>query len=121
MAVELNHTIVFARDNRESAEFLAGILDLKVGDTVGPFVQLDLANGVRLDFMQLPEFGPQHYAFLIDEDEFDAALARLQAAGVQTFADPAHQQPDEINNECGGRGVYFSDPAGHNMELLTRA
>jgi catechol 2,3-dioxygenase-like lactoylglutathione lyase family enzyme len=118
--VELNHTIVTARDNRASAEFLAGILGLTVGEPVGPFVPVELANGVTLDFMNR-DVSPQHYAFLVSEEEFDAALARLRAAGVQTFADPFHEEPDRINTECGGRGVYFDDPAGHAMEILTVA
>jgi catechol 2,3-dioxygenase-like lactoylglutathione lyase family enzyme len=39
---------------------------------------------------------------------------------VQTWADPDHHEPDGINTRWGGRGVYFPDPDGHNMEILTR-
>ena len=119
MAIELNHTIVPAHDNEASAAFLAEILGLPVGEQVGPFVRLRLSNGVTLDFMNR-DVSPQHYAFLVEESAFDAVRERLAAAGVRTYADPGHQQPDEINTECGGRGLYFSDPAGHNMEILTQ-
>ncbi len=122
MPVELNHTIVHAHDNRASAEFLASILGLEVGTEWGPFVPVATANGVTLDFAAIPQehITPQHYAFLISDEEFDAAFARLKEAGVTYFADPAGKQVGEINHNHGGRGVYFLDPAGHGMELITR-
>jgi catechol 2,3-dioxygenase-like lactoylglutathione lyase family enzyme len=122
MAVTLNHTIVHARDRRESAEFLAHILGLAVGAPTGPFLPVTVANGVTLDFATTPE-GPiagQHYAFLISEEEFDAAFARLRATGNPYWADPHQTRPGEINHNDGGRGVYFLDPAGHYLEMLTR-
>jgi catechol 2,3-dioxygenase-like lactoylglutathione lyase family enzyme len=122
MPVELNHTIVHAHDNHESARFLAGILGLEVGAAWGPFVPVATANGVTLDFATVPA-GPvvsQHYAFLVSEEEFDAAFARIRAAGLAYWADPHRKQPGEINYNHGGRGVYFLDPAGHGMEILTR-
>lgn len=121
MSVELNHTIVAAHDKHASAAFLAEVLDLKVGGEVGPFVQLELANGVTLDYMDREEFSSQHFAFLVDDELFDAAHQRLLDRGIDTWADPDHEQPGEINTRWGGRGVYFPDPAGHNMEILTRA
>ncbi|MET9661622.1 VOC family protein [Streptomyces sp. NPDC006510] len=122
MSVELNHTIVHARDNRESAEFLADILGLEVGAEWGPFIAVETANGVTLDFATAPE-GPiatQHYAFLISEAEFDTAYARIKELGVTHYADPHRKHPGEINHNDGGRGVYFLDPAGHAMEIITR-
>ena len=121
MSVELNHTIVCVTDREKSAEFLAGILGLRTEPVDGPFVPIRLANGVTLDFLTVDEVTGQHYAFLVGEDEFDAAMARLRESGTAYFADPFHRQPDEINHLHGGRGVYFADPDGHNMELLTRA
>jgi catechol 2,3-dioxygenase-like lactoylglutathione lyase family enzyme len=121
VTVELNHTIVPAHDKHASARFLADILGLPVGDEVGPFVPVALGNGVTLDFMDSVSGGSQHYAFLVDDDTFDAAYKRLLDAAVQTWADPDHHEPDGINTRWGGRGVYFPDPAGHNMEILTRA
>ena len=120
MSVELNHTIVPARDKHASAQFLADVLGLPVGGEVGPFVQVELGNGVTLDFMNRDDVSSQHYAFLVDDDTFDAAYKKLLDAGVQTWADPDHFEPGEINTRWGGRGVYFPDPNGHNMEILTR-
>ncbi|WP_145501732.1 VOC family protein [Streptomyces sp. CFMR 7] len=122
MSVELNHTIIHSRDNRESAEFLAELLGLEAGPEWGPFVPVALANGVTLDFATIPEesITPQHYAFLISEAEFDAAFARIQELGIAYYADPHLKHPGEINHNDGGRGVYFPDPSGHGMELITR-
>ncbi|MEU8707850.1 VOC family protein [Streptomyces sp. NPDC048565] len=122
MSVELNHTIVHSRDNRESAEFLAHILGLTVGTEWGPFIPVVLANGVTLDFATVPaeSITVQHYAFLISEAEFDTAFGRIQAQGIAYYADPHKKHPGEINHNDGGRGVYFPDPSGHGMELITR-
>jgi catechol 2,3-dioxygenase-like lactoylglutathione lyase family enzyme len=122
MAVELNHTIVHARDNRVSAEFLARILNLEAGPTWGPFVPVATSNGVTLDFATVAD-GPitvQHYAFLVSDEEFDAAFGRIREEGLSYWADPHGKQPGEINHNHGGRGVYFRDPAGHGMEIITR-
>ncbi|MEV0096031.1 VOC family protein [Streptomyces sp. NPDC050738] len=121
-SVQLNHTIIHARDNRASAAFLADILGLEVGEEWGPFVPVVTANGVTLDFATLPDgpITPHHYAFLVPEEDFDAIFARMYATGVDYFADPQKRYPGEINHNDGGRGVYFIDPAGHAMEVITR-
>jgi catechol 2,3-dioxygenase-like lactoylglutathione lyase family enzyme len=121
MRVELNHTIVHARDKAASAEFLADILDLPVGEQWGPFVPVVLSNGVTLDFADAGDSPIQsaHYAFLIDDELFDAAFTRIKAAGLAYYADPFHAKPNEINRLYGGRGLYFDDPDGHKMELMT--
>ncbi|MFD5693669.1 VOC family protein [Streptomyces rubiginosohelvolus] len=122
MSVELNHTIVHCKDNRESAEFFADLLDLTVGEEWGPFIPVVLANSVTLDFATIPSASitPQHYAFLISEAEFDSAFAKIQALGIEFYADPHRKHPGEINRNDGGRGVYFPDPGGHWLELITR-
>ncbi|MFH9727819.1 VOC family protein [Streptomyces sp. NPDC017254] len=121
MPVELNHTIVHARDNRESAEFFAELLDLEIAAEWGPFIAVELSNGVTLDFATIPaeRITPQHYAFLVSEAEFDAAYARITQRGIERYADPHRQHPGAINHHDGGRGVYFMDPVGHAMELIT--
>jgi catechol 2,3-dioxygenase-like lactoylglutathione lyase family enzyme len=121
MSVELNHTIVWASDRDASAAFLSEILGIAHCPVVGPFRQLTMANGVSLDFAQTAVVHPQHYAFLVGDKEFDAAMDRLTAWGATYWADPMHNRPGEINHRSGGRGVYFADPDGHNMELLTKA
>lgn len=122
MSVELNHTIIHSRDNRESAEFLAHVLGLDVGAEWGPFIPVDTSNGVTLDFATIPaeSIVMQHYAFLVSDEEFDAAFDRIREAGVTYFADPHGKRPGEINHDHGGRGLYFMDPAGHGMEIITR-
>ncbi|QKV94025.1 VOC family protein [Streptomyces sp. NA02950] len=122
MSVELNHTIIHARDKRESAEFLASILGLEVGAEWGPFIPVQTSNSVTLDFATIPaeSIAMQHYAFLISDEEFDAAFARIQDLGITYFADPHQKQPGEINRHYGGRGLYFMDPSGHAMEIMTR-
>lgn len=121
MPVELNHTIVAARDKNASARWLGDVLGLPVRQQYGPFVPLETSNGVALDFMDTePErIVPQHYAFLVAEDEFDAILARLQQAGITHYADPGFTQPERINHNDGGRATYFADADGHAMEILT--
>ena len=120
MAVQLNHTIVAAHDNIASAKFLAEILGLGAPVGYGPFEMVETANGVSLDFMNADEVVPQHYAFLITEDEFDEIFERIRAKQLRYWADPARSQPDTINRRDGGRGVYFEDPDGHFLEVLTR-
>lgn len=122
MAIELNHTIVAARDREASAKFLAGILGLRVSHPYGPFLPVETHNGVSLDYLETGErpVTPQHYAFLVSEDEFDAIFARITGAGIGYYAGPGHQSPGQINRNDGGRGVYFDDPNGHTMEIITR-
>lgn len=120
MSVELNHIIIPARDKAASAAFIARIFDVPAGEQWGPFVPVSLSNGVTLDYMDAGEFHSHHCAFLVSEDAFDAAFRRIRDAGVTFYADPGHQQPGEINHHYGGRGCYFDDPDGHNMEILTQ-
>ncbi len=121
MAVELNHTIVAAQDKRVAATFLSDLLGLPAPTPFGPFLVVNVDNGVSLDFMDTSEnIHPQHYAFLVSEDDFDTIFGRIQAQQLNYWADPYHQQPGEINTRDGGRGVYFDDPNGHVLELLTR-
>jgi catechol 2,3-dioxygenase-like lactoylglutathione lyase family enzyme len=120
MTVELNHTIVHARDRRASAAFLAGVLGVEVGPDWGPFSPVHVGNGVSLDFEQNDrDITPQHYAFLVDDETFDRGLARVRAEGSEIWADPSAHQAGEINHHYGGRGFYFRDPSGHFLELIT--
>ena len=121
MTVQLNHTIVAAHDKQTSARFLADILGLEVSPQYGPFLPVAIPNGVTLDYMDTSgEITPQHYAFLVSEDDFDTILARVRAADLTHWAGPGHRRPGEINRNDGGRGTYFDDPDGHSLEILTR-
>ncbi|MER5525257.1 VOC family protein [Streptomyces sp. NPDC002677] len=121
-AVQLNHTAVYASDRYRSAAFLAGVLGLRVGAPLGPFLPVDLGNGVTLDYYEKRDvpIQSQHYAFLVPEERFDGMIARLEADGVIYYADPHHTRPGGVNGLFGGRGAYFEDPDGHNMEIMTR-
>lgn len=122
MSVQLNHTVVLARDNKQGAEFLAHILGVEVGSTLGPFVTVPLANDVTLDFYTVAEHSAKfaHFAFLVSESEFDGCFYRLKDAGVAFYADPHLSVSGKINHNDGGRGVYFLDPTGNTMEIITR-
>jgi catechol 2,3-dioxygenase-like lactoylglutathione lyase family enzyme len=120
MAVELNHIIIPATDGRASAQFLAAILGLEVGPEWAHFAPVRTANGVTLDFASATEFRPQHYALLVGEGEFDAALALIGSSGVKFFAEFDGTGIGEVNRLYGGRGVYFNDANGHLFELVTR-
>ena len=120
MTVRLNHTIVAARDRHESATFLAEILGLAPPQTYGPFAVVQLDNEVSMDFRDDADLHQRHFAFLVDEDDFDAIFARIRDRGLTYWADPFEQQPGEINTHDGGRGLYWQDPSGHKLEIITR-
>jgi catechol 2,3-dioxygenase-like lactoylglutathione lyase family enzyme len=121
MAAALNHTIVHARDARASAEFYAEVFGFEPAKPFGPFLDLETANGVTLAVLGADEkFEPQHYAFLVADAEFDAIFARVKARGLEYWADPGKKQRGAINSHFGGRGVYFEDPGGHLLEIITR-
>jgi len=116
----LNHTIVNCTDKHASAAFLVELLGLATPTTFGPFVVVQLDNGVSLDFAddQGP-VRPQHYAFLVSEGAFDQIHARIVGRGLDFWADPSHTQPGRWNTKDGGRGLYWDDPDGHNLEIIT--
>lgn len=122
MAVQLNHTIVHARDATASATFLAELFGLDAPTTFGPFQVVQVANDVSLDYIDVGDhpFVPQHYAFLVSEAEFDEIFARITSRGMAHWADPARAVEGEINHHFGGRGVYFDDPSGHFLEIITQ-
>ncbi len=121
MTITLNHTIVWCHDQRVSAGFVANLFDLPDPVHWGPFMIVEVANGVSLDYHEVDgEIPPQHYAFLVSEDEFDAIFDRIVERGLEHWADPAKQRARAINHDDGGRGVYFEDPDGHLLEIITR-
>ena len=122
MAVQLNHTIVHARDAEASATFLSEMLGVDPPRRFGPFMVVEVDNGASLDFMTTgPEWdiGIEHYAFLVSEPEFDEIFGRIQERKLPYWADPHGNEPGEINHHDGGRGVYWHDPDGHMLEIIT--
>jgi catechol 2,3-dioxygenase-like lactoylglutathione lyase family enzyme len=121
MAVELNHTIVAAKDKVASARFLAELLGLPEPKAFGPFEIVELANGVSLDFANADgEIEGVHFAFLVSEADFDEIFGRIREQGIDFYADPHGRLKGEINTHDGGRGCYFLSPDGHWLEILTR-
>ena len=123
MAIRFNHTIVAARNREESASYFTELFGLEPPREFGHFLAVTLEHGVSLDFAQAPDdqpIHPQHYAFLVDEEDFDSIYGRIEERGQQHWADPRGSRAGEINHHDGGRGVYFQDPAGHYLEIITR-
>ncbi len=120
---ELNHLIVWCADKRRGAEHLVDILALDPPrDFAGQFLVVALGNGVSLDYADWSgsELVSQHLAFLVTDDEFDAAYGRITSGGIEHWSDPSRRKPDEINMHDGGRGVYWKDPDGHLLEMITQ-
>jgi catechol 2,3-dioxygenase-like lactoylglutathione lyase family enzyme len=123
VTITFNHTIVAAKDRRASADYFTELFGLPPAAEFGHFLAVTLNHGVSLDFAQAPDgadIHPQHYAFLVSEPEFDEIYGRIRARGQQHWADPRGARPGEINDNDGGRGVYFQDPSGHYLEIITR-
>ncbi|HSU78732.1 MAG TPA: VOC family protein [Burkholderiales bacterium] len=121
MTVKLNHTIVNVRDKRKSADFFTELFGLPKAKPFGSyFLTVQLANEITLDFCDADdEVEKQHYAFLVSDKEFDAIFGRIKARGLDYWADPRKSQKGEINRHDGGRGVYFEEPGGHFLEIIT--
>lgn len=121
MAIELNHTILWCSDKMRSSAFLADMLGRPPPRPFHHFMVVDLDNHVSIDFMEKSgPVAPQHYAFLVAEDDFPAILGRIKASAAPWWADPGRSRPCEINHHDGGSGVYFEDPDGHLLEVITR-
>lgn len=119
MTVTLNHTIVHAKDSGATARFLTEMLGLPAPRKLGHFVVVEVGP-TCLDILRTDAtMSSRHFAFLVSEEEFDAIFDRLQARRVPYWADPFHQEADRINHWDDGRGVYFDDPNGHLIEVIT--
>jgi catechol 2,3-dioxygenase-like lactoylglutathione lyase family enzyme len=122
MAIKLNHTIVHSKDPRASADFLVSLFGLPPPVPFGPFLGVQVSNEVTLDYLSAGdmEVQGQHYAFLVSDEEFDQIFGRIKARGLDYWADPHLSAKGEINHHFGGRGVYFMDPSGHLLEIITQ-
>lgn len=121
MGVQLNHTIVWCSDKQKSSRFLVDILGLSSPAEFGQMLVVQLDNGVSLDFFESDgAISMQHYAFLISEDEFDRVFARVRERELPYWSDPGRQRAGETYHHNGGRGMYFVDPDGHLLEVMTR-
>ena len=121
MTIELNHLIVPALDKEESARFYARIFGFQYEGTMGHFAPIKIPNqSLTLDFDNREGFQPAHYAFKVSETEFDTIFGRIVDDGLTYGSGPWTLEDMQLNHWNGGRGVYFKDPNGHILELLTR-
>lgn len=120
MAIELNHVIVWSKDQKEASRFLAELFGLPAPYRFAHFDVVTI-GGISLDYAN--SRGPvqrQHIAFQVSEAEFDQIFARLKLRNVPYWADPRREKPNQICPDDGGRGIYFPDPSDHNFEIITR-
>ena len=119
MTIVLNHTIVPAHDKQASAKFFAQLFGLKFDGQDGHFAPVRVNESLTLLFDDTEAFESHHYAFHVSDAEFDAILHRVQAAGLAFGSAPWALDVTKLNDWNGGRGVYFKDPDGHVLELMT--
>ncbi len=119
MTITLNHTIVPCFDKIESAKFYSRIFGFEYVGVFSHFIVVRVNDTLSLDFDTNDTVQSLHYAFKVSEQVFDEIFARLKAGNIAYGSGPA--QPDDmaINHNHGGRGVYFRDPNGHLLEMLT--
>lgn len=121
MTITFNHTIIAAKNRLESAHFYRELLEARDVASWGPFSNLQLDDGVLLQFAEPPfDVPPIHYAFLVDEEHFDRVYDRIVRRRLDHWADPQRTLAGQVNSEHGGRGVYFLDPSGNYLEIITR-
>ena len=120
MPIVLNHTIVPARDKEASARFFARIFGLSYEGPMGHFAPVRVNETFTLDFDHRDTFESHHYAFHVSDEEFDSILGRIKAEGLAFGSGPFETGDMQTNHRLGGRGLYFLDPNGHNLELMTR-
>ena len=121
MTIKLNHTIVHSNDPRAAAQFLADLFGLPAPKPFGPFLDVETHNEVTLAFLETDEeIQVQHYAFLVSDAEFDQIFGRVKARGLKYWSDPGQSDEGRINQHFGGRGVYFEDPSGNLLEIITK-
>ena len=119
--IELNHTIVPVRDKLESASFLTELFGLPKPEPFFHFLVVRTTNGVSLDFFETDEeIDSQHFAFLVGEKEWDEIFEKIKERDIPFWADPGRNRSGEFNTNDGGRGVYFEEPSGHFLEIITR-
>jgi len=122
VTIKLNHTIVHSKDKRAAAEFFAELFGLPAPKPFYDFLDVEVGNEVTLAFLDADgmKIQMQHYAFLVSEKEFDQIFGRIKARKLKYWADPGQKEAGKINRHFGGRGVYFEDPSGHLLEIITK-
>jgi catechol 2,3-dioxygenase-like lactoylglutathione lyase family enzyme len=119
MPITLNHTIVPSHDKEQSAKFFARVFGLEYSGPVGHFAQVRVNDDLALDWDNRDRFEGHHYAFVVTDREFDEIFGRLEGEHVTYGSGPNSSRDGQINHRRGGRGLYFSDPDGHLLEIMT--
>lgn len=121
MTIELDHFIVSSRSQTASARRLAELLGVPWGRApLGPFTAVYLNDGLTLDFVETTDpFPVEHYCFRVGQEEFDAILARIEAAGIKYRSAVRGPEDMQVSTQFGGNGVYWNEPDGHQWEMLT--
>jgi catechol 2,3-dioxygenase-like lactoylglutathione lyase family enzyme len=119
MPITLNHTIVPSHDKEQSAQFFARIFGVNYTGPVGHFAQVRVNGDLAFDYDNQDRFESHHYAFVVNDQEFDEIFGRLESEGVKYGSGPGSPTDGDINHRRGGRGVYFADPDGHLLEIMT--
>ncbi len=119
MPITLNHTIVPSHDKEQSARFFARVFGLKYTGPIGHFAQVRVNDELALDWDDRERFEGHHYAFVVSDQEFDEIFGRLKSDAVVYGSGPGSSRDGEINHRRGGRGLYFADPDGHLLEIMT--
>ncbi|UUV18426.1 VOC family protein [Fusobacteria bacterium ZRK30] len=119
MEITLNHTIVPSKNNVESAKFYEKIFGFKFIKELGHFAVVKVNSTLTLDFDTRDHFSKNHYAFKVDDEQFDKIFKRIKIDNIDFGSGPYSDKDGKINNRYGGRGVYFRDLNGHLLEILT--
>ncbi|MDC9728012.1 MAG: VOC family protein [Methyloprofundus sp.] len=119
MEITLNHTIVPAYNNVVSAKFYEAIFGFKFVKEWGHFAVVTVNSTLTLDFQTKKDFSSLHYAFKVTDEQFDLIFNRLQKAHIKYGSEPYDLENNAINHKYAGRGVYFKDPNGHVLEIIT--
>jgi catechol 2,3-dioxygenase-like lactoylglutathione lyase family enzyme len=120
VTIQLDHFIVPSRNQTASAKFLADLLGVPWAEAFGPFSPVYINDGLTLDFIGTDEpFPVHHYCFRVGDEEFNAILARIKAAGIEYRSAVRGPVDREINTDYGGRMIYWNEPEGHQWEMLT--
>lgn len=121
MTIHLDHTIVPSHHKAESAKQLADLLGVPWSATgMGPFAPVFVNEGLTLDFIDTDEDFPiYHFCFRVSQQEFDAILARIQAAGIPWRSTVRGPDDRQVSDDMGGSSIYWNEPDGHQWEMLT--
>ncbi|MBL4836160.1 MAG: VOC family protein [Kordiimonadaceae bacterium] len=124
LEITLNHTIVPAIDRVVSAKWYEDIFGFEFVKEWGPFAVVKVNSSLVLDFMNTEKgFAHHHYAFKVSDQDFDAIFERIQTQNIRFGSGPFKvsngKYDDKINHLYGGRGVYFTDPNGHILKIIT--